>query len=166
MEEEGRISKHSEKHWKREEKPPQRRKKSEVRPNSISDLEVAEIQKKGGTEREMEEEWEGRNRSWLPAVRNRRGKPSWTDDERFLQALTSFWTTSAFHPSQNRKIHFKKKKTQVNKDEGDTAIRIHTGWEMTARDIWTATEGSGFKAHCCRVSLGLQSKTSTPSLKD
>lgn len=89
MEEEGRISKHSEKHWKREEKPPQRR-KSEVRPDSIRDVEVAEIQKKGGTEREMGEEREGRNRSWLPAVRNRRGKPSWTDDERFLHALTSF----------------------------------------------------------------------------
>lgn len=33
---------------------------------------------------------------------------------------------------------------------------------MTAQDISTATEGSGFKAHCCRQSLGLQSKTSTP----
>lgn len=42
------------------------------------DSEVAELQKKGGTEREMEEEREGRNRRWLPAARNRRGKPSWT----------------------------------------------------------------------------------------
>lgn len=107
-----------------------------------------------------EEEREGRNTSWLPAVRNRWESP------RGLSKVKDFCDFFLIHFCVSPFTKTPNPKPQVNKDEGAAKVRIHTGGEMTAHHISTATERSGFKAHCCRQSLGLQSKTSTPSPKD
>lgn len=122
---------------------------------------MAEIQKKGGTERGDGGREGGEEQELAASCKEQTGKALMdSDDERFLQALTSFSELLLHFTLLKTTKYMFFLKTQVNKDEGDT------GWEMTAEDILTATEGSGFKAHCCRLSLGLQSKASTPSVKN
>lgn len=93
----GRISKNREKCWKREER--------RARSPAASERYTAgtDMEERWDWETD-EEEKEGRNKSWLPAVRNRRGKPSWTlDDERLLRVFLSYFSVSPFTKHQ---IHF------------------------------------------------------------
>lgn len=119
---------------------------------------MAEIQKKGGTERGDRGREGGEEQELAASCKEQTGKALMdSDDERFLQALTSFSELLLhFTLLKTTKYMFlKKKKLKLIKMR-------ETGREMTAEDILTATEGSGFKAHWCRLSLGLQSKASTP----